>query len=184
MGTIIGRNGSNIKQIQESAGVRLVAQKEMLPRSTERVIVVYGSPEAVQQAVLLIGKTLIDDWQRGTNAIPYHPSSRKQTGNLPGGRRENSSEPGGSVEPLPSGNYMGGMPQSNSRAENVRDWKPRYDVNGEEIVSENISIPADMVGCIIGRGGSKITVIRTQSGARISIAKVSLAARRLPRYTS
>ncbi|KAG9589757.1 hypothetical protein KCU97_g7780, partial [Aureobasidium melanogenum] len=36
---------------------------------------------------------------------------------------------------------------------------------------QNISIPADMVGCIIGRGGSKISEIRKSSGARISIAK-------------
>jgi heterogeneous nuclear rnp K-like protein 2 len=43
--------------------------------------------------------------------------------------------------------------------------------DGEEIQTQNISIPADMVGCIIGRGGSKISDIRKSSGARISIAK-------------
>jgi heterogeneous nuclear rnp K-like protein 2 len=37
--------------------------------------------------------------------------------------------------------------------------------------TQNISIPSDMVGCIIGRGGSKISEIRKTSGARISIAK-------------
>lgn len=39
--------------------------------------------------------------------------------------------------------------------------------------TQNISIPADMVGCIIGKGGSKITEIRRLSGSRISIAKVA-----------
>jgi heterogeneous nuclear rnp K-like protein 2 len=43
--------------------------------------------------------------------------------------------------------------------------------DGEDIQTQNISIPADMVGCIIGRGGSKISEIRKSSGARISIAK-------------
>ena len=43
--------------------------------------------------------------------------------------------------------------------------------DGEELQTQNISIPADMVGCIIGRGGSKISEIRKSSGARISIAK-------------
>jgi heterogeneous nuclear rnp K-like protein 2 len=49
--------------------------------------------------------------------------------------------------------------------------------------TQNISIPSDMVGCIMyvlpidfadnsGRGGSKITEIRRLSGSRISIAKV------------
>ena len=37
--------------------------------------------------------------------------------------------------------------------------------------TQNISIPSDMVGCIIGRGGSKITEIRRLSGSKISIAK-------------
>jgi heterogeneous nuclear rnp K-like protein 2 len=48
---------------------------------------------------------------------------------------------------------------------------PTHDENGEEILTQNISIPADMVGCIIGRAGSKISEIRKSSGARISIAK-------------
>ena len=38
--------------------------------------------------------------------------------------------------------------------------------------TQNISIPSDMVGCIIGRAGSKITEIRRLSGSKISIAKV------------
>jgi hypothetical protein len=37
MGTIIGRQGLKIKQIQDYSGVRMVAQKEMLPQSTERI---------------------------------------------------------------------------------------------------------------------------------------------------
>ncbi|KZW00674.1 hypothetical protein EXIGLDRAFT_695180 [Exidia glandulosa HHB12029] len=37
--------------------------------------------------------------------------------------------------------------------------------------SLNISIPRDMVGCIIGRQGTKITEIRRLSGSKISIAK-------------
>ena len=51
---------------------------------------------------------------------------------------------------------------------------PTHDENGEEIQTQNISIPADMVGCIIGRAGSKISEIRKSSGARISIAKVCM----------
>ena len=48
---------------------------------------------------------------------------------------------------------------------------PAQAVDGDLRV-QNISIPSDMVGCIIGKGGSKITEIRRISGSRISIAKV------------
>jgi heterogeneous nuclear rnp K-like protein 2 len=40
------------------------------------------------------------------------------------------------------------------------------------VCTQHISIPSDMVGCIIGKGGSKISEIRQLSGSRISIAKI------------
>ncbi|KAG4220683.1 hypothetical protein PC116_g30838, partial [Phytophthora cactorum] len=43
MGTIIGRAGLKIKHIQDVSGVRMVAQKEMLPQSTERIVEVQGT---------------------------------------------------------------------------------------------------------------------------------------------
>lgn len=46
-------------------------------------------------------------------------------------------------------------------------------IDAAHMRTQNIAIPADMVGCIIGKGGSKITEIRRLSGSRISIAKVA-----------
>jgi heterogeneous nuclear rnp K-like protein len=186
MGIIIGRQGNTIRQIQDSAGVRLVAQKGFLPQSTERQIVMYGSPEGVQQAVLQIGKYLIDEWQRGTNAVLYDPAVRtsvSSTEPISGGRT--STGPRGflgmgtgspshsmSGQPRRSGNGgFGGRSFEAAGGDYSRSEK-RYNANGEELLSENISIPAEMVGPIIGRGGSKITDIRNMSGARVSIAKV------------
>ena len=74
MGTIIGRQGLKIKHIQDMSGVRMVAQKEMLPQSTERIVEVQGTPEGIQRAVWEICKCLVDDWQRGTGTILYNPA--------------------------------------------------------------------------------------------------------------
>lgn len=49
---------------------------------------------------------------------------------------------------------------------------PAQVVEGD-VILQNISIPSDMVGCIIGKGGSKITEIRRLSGSQISIAKMT-----------
>src|SRR2546421_11857949 len=49
MGTIIGRSGLKIKHIQDVSGVRMVAQKEMLPQSTERIVEVQGTPEGIER---------------------------------------------------------------------------------------------------------------------------------------
>lgn len=173
MGTIIGRQGLKIKQIQDASGVRMVAQKEMLPQSTERIVEVQGTPEGVQKAVWEIGKCLVDDEQRGYGTVPYNPSARVQ---------------GGAAPPV-NGNGNYGIPRSFNRTGNGADFTgaaspyqsrrvgpgdaelPPAVEDGEDIQTQNISIPADMVGCIIGRGGSKISEIRKSSGARISIAK-------------
>lgn len=175
MGTIIGRQGAKIKQIQDGSGVRMVAQKEMLPQSTERIVEVQGTPEGVQKAVWEIGRCLVDDEQRGYGTVLYSPSVRVQ------------GTPVG-APPLNGASY--GAPRSFNRTGNGADftgasqsYAPRRNgdgaglgpspavEDGEDIQTQNISIPADMVGCIIGRGGSKISEIRKSSGARISIAK-------------
>src|SRR5947209_8157585 len=98
MGTIIGRQGLKIKQIQDASGVRMVAQKEMLPQSTERIVEVQGTPEGIEKAVWEIGKCLVDDWQRGTGTVLYNPAVRVQvgaTGGLPGVSAGLSSATGG-----------------------------------------------------------------------------------------
>jgi heterogeneous nuclear rnp K-like protein 2 len=184
MGTIIGRAGLKIKHIQDVSGVRMVAQKEMLPQSTERIVEVQGTPEGIQRAVWEICKCLVDDWQRGTGTVLYNPVVRTQTGGAPplaagpgygsGGRTDF-----GGPRVTRTGNgadfSSNGGPRSYNRrpdADASTRGPPTHDENGEEIQTQNISIPADMVGCIIGRAGSKISEIRKTSGARISIAKV------------
>lgn len=185
MGTIIGRQGLKIKHIQDASGVRMVAQKEMLPQSTERIVEVQGTPEGIQRAIWEICKCLVDDWQRGTGTVLYNPVVRTQSGNGSIGTTGYSTTNGRSSEytsprVMRTGN---GSDFSNGASSGPRPFTrrsdsdaasrgpPTHDENGEEIQTQNISIPADMVGCIIGRAGSKISEIRKTSGARISIAK-------------
>ncbi|KAI9367185.1 hypothetical protein BJX61DRAFT_343001 [Aspergillus egyptiacus] len=173
MGTIIGRQGLKIKHIQDASGVRMVAQKEMLPQSTERIVEVQGTPEGIEKAVWEIGKCLIDDWQRGTGTILYNPAVRSSVGS---GSMHSNGDSYSSRPYNRTGNGADFSDQSGSygRRSNPDVGNRGYPLvteDGEEIQTQNISIPADMVGCIIGRGGTKITEIRRSSGARISIAK-------------
>ncbi|PSN68359.1 hypothetical protein BS50DRAFT_573274 [Corynespora cassiicola Philippines] len=177
MGTIIGRQGLKIKQIQDNSGVRMVAQKEMLPQSTERIVEVQGSPQGIEKAVWEIGKCLIDDHERGYGTVLYNPAVRVQPGVTGGaltnggtgsiGRSYNRTGHGADFSDAPPPAYSR---RSGSDAAS-RPPPPTHTEDGEEMQTQNISIPSDMVGCIIGRGGSKISEIRKSSGARISIAK-------------
>jgi len=172
MGTVIGRQGLKIKQIQDASGVRMVAQKEMLPQSTERIVEVTGTPEGIQKAVWEIGKCLVDDEQRGYGTVLYNPVMRAQAGagvvgngvdRFSGGRSFNRT---GSGADFADTTYNRRPP-----TDAINRPPPTHTEDGEELQTQNISIPADMVGCIIGRAGSKISEIRKSSGARISIAK-------------
>ena len=58
MGSVIGRNGLKIKAIQDSSGARMVASKDMLPQSTERIVEVQGSSESIGRAIEEIGRAL------------------------------------------------------------------------------------------------------------------------------
>lgn len=159
--------------------MRMVAQKEMLPQSTERIVEVQGSPEGIDKAIWEIGKCLIDDWQRGTGTVLYNPAVRASVGSGTVNQSMGNGNGNGGYGSRPfnrTGNgadfsdQSGGYRRRSSSDAGNRGY-PLVTEDGEEIQTQNISIPADMVGCIIGRGGTKITEIRRSSGARISIAK-------------
>nr|GAT54907.1 KH domain RNA-binding protein [Mycena chlorophos] len=149
MGTVIGRNGLKIKAIQDASGTRMVASKDMLPQSTERIVEVQGSPEAIGHAIEEIGKCLLEDWERGLGTVLFHPG----TGEERSSTRRSTNGRSASISSPP-------MPQSPGLAQPSNNLR-----------TQNISIPSDMVGCIIGRSGTKITEIRRLSGSKISIAK-------------
>ncbi|KAK8050600.1 hypothetical protein PG994_012330 [Apiospora phragmitis] len=174
MGTIIGRQGLKIKHIQDVSGVRMVAQKEMLPQSTERIVEVQELPRGSSKPSgksanvwLMIGSVVLAPcciilWSAPNQAL-WCCSSRDY-----GGPRVTRTGNGADFS------NGGGRPYRRSDSDagtRDRQGPPTHDENGEEIQTQNISIPADMVGCIIGRAGTKISEIRKTSGARISIAK-------------
>lgn len=169
MGTIIGRQGLKIKHIQDVSGVRMVAQKEMLPQSTERIVEVTGNAEGIRAAVWEIGKCLIDDYQRGTGTVLYNPI-RNIGGN--GSDSRGGSDRSRSYARTGNGADFSENPPRGFRERTSPSTAAAAAAGGDEdMQTQNISIPADMVGCIIGKGGAKISEIRRSSGARISIAK-------------
>ncbi|KIM85316.1 hypothetical protein PILCRDRAFT_817319 [Piloderma croceum F 1598] len=170
MGTIIGRNGLKIKAIQDGSGARMVASKDMLPQSTERIVEVQGSPDAIGRAIEEIGKCLLEDWERGLGTVLFHPGTGEDRGGS-GGRRGGANGY--------SGGYGGGRRANGDARGRASSPPPSPPADGSStspaqptnLRTQNISIPSDMVGCIIGRSGTKITEIRRLSGSKISIAK-------------
>ncbi|KAM6498191.1 hypothetical protein JOM56_006139 [Amanita muscaria] len=171
MGTIIGRQGLKIKAIQDSSGARMIAAKDMLPQSTERIVDVQGSPESIGHAIEEIGKCLLEDWERGLGTVLFNPTLTHD--DRGGNRRASHGYAGG------GSSYNGGSRRTNGDTNRSHKSPPASPLGSptsqsqspSNLRTQNISIPSDMVGCIIGRNGTKITEIRRLSGSKISIAK-------------
>ena len=163
MGSVIGRNGNKIKSIQDASGARMVASKEMLPQSTERVVEVQGTADAIIRAIKEIGTCLLEDWERGAGTVLFHPTAsddrQSKRNSVPGARNGDHRKPNGDAGHRREDRESPSSPISPQQTQqaNVR--------------TQTISIPSDMVGCIIGKNGTKITEIRRLSRSKISIAK-------------
>lgn len=124
----------------------------MLPGSTERVLSVAGVADAIHIATYYIGNILIEAQERmpsaGTAMSSYRPSNRSTTRSTP--------YVGSSYVPGYSNPYVQTAP-------------PAPGNPPPQIQTQQIYIPNDLVGCIIGKGGSKINEIRHMSASQIKI---------------
>ncbi|KIJ26439.1 hypothetical protein M422DRAFT_232799 [Sphaerobolus stellatus SS14] len=151
MGSVIGKGGAKIKEIQDASGARLNASEGMLPGSTERVLSVAGVADAIHIATYYIGNILIEANERMPSTVnsSYRPSNRM-------------------ARPPPMmGTPSGYPPYSNPY---TYPHQPAHPHNPpQQLQTQQIYIPNDLVGCIIGKGGSKINEIRHMSASQIKI---------------
>ncbi|KAI9002879.1 hypothetical protein DFJ74DRAFT_613332 [Hyaloraphidium curvatum] len=198
MGSVIGKGGSKIKEIQEKSGARLVAGKDMLPQSTERTIDVTGSPSPqIPAAVKLILQAILDDLRRGGRErwmvvqgglVLYQPGGRAS---LPGEGRTERRDSGG-VSGGQAGNegrrrsdYADRDRRAANEGQQSRSQGGKaseVDVDADEQV-QTLTVPSDLVGCIIGRGGVQIAGIRRESQARITISREPVGSARERLFT-
>ncbi|TVY43478.1 RNA-binding protein [Lachnellula occidentalis] len=226
IGSIIGKGGVRIREIQEASGARLNASDACLPLSTERSLVVLGVADAVHIATYYVGSTLFEQLSErfgGPAASAYASRSGGPAGVVPGGMqvvpyvpqpaggnyghpenhrrpdRGNHNTPGqaygqpypqggqpaqqpqvpmhyGGSPALGAGGYGGVGPQQPHQAGQAgpasHAGPPAQPMQGlvpGQPLTQQIFIPNDMVGAIIGKGGAKINEIRQLSGSVIKI---------------
>ncbi|XP_067595818.1 poly(rC)-binding protein 3 isoform X11 [Pseudorca crassidens] len=166
-GSLIGKGGSKIKEIRESTGAQVQVAGDMLPNSTERAVTISGTPDAIIQCVKQICVVMLEAYTiQGQYAIPHpdltklHQLAMQQTPFPPLGQT-NPAFPG---EKLPL--------HSSEEAQNLMGQSSGLDASTPASTHE-LTIPNDLIGCIIGRQGTKINEIRQMSGAQIKIANAT-----------
>uniref|UniRef100_A0A8C4DVF0 Poly(rC) binding protein 4 n=1 Tax=Dicentrarchus labrax TaxID=13489 RepID=A0A8C4DVF0_DICLA len=193
-GSLIGKGGSKIKEIRETTGAQVQVAGDLLPNSTEREVTISGNQDAIIQCVKLICTVILESPPKGAT-IPYRPSPTPGTVLLAGNQVFEASDFGS--HPLFSVAQGGvdlqqtyavqshyGIPHSelaklhqlsmhqqglapiNQSATQVLPGG--VDANSQT-TSQELLIPNDLIGSIIGRQGTKINEIRQVSGAQIKI---------------
>ncbi|PWN99059.1 hypothetical protein FA09DRAFT_325026 [Tilletiopsis washingtonensis] len=177
MGSVIGKQGTKIKEIQEASGARLTAGEAMLPGSTERVLSISGVADAVHIAVYYVGTILLEHPDRNANNMTYRPTGGASSavasvpprGNAPYGGAPGAGSPNAGAQ----GGYAYGAQAAPMAGPGAGGpGMPQYGANqalppGSQ--TQQIFIPNDLVGCIIGKGGQKINEIRQMSASHIKI---------------
>ncbi|EJU05571.1 hypothetical protein DACRYDRAFT_20011 [Dacryopinax primogenitus] len=145
MGTLIGKAGSKIKEIQEASGAKLHASEGLLPGSTERVLNVSGVADAIHIATYYVGNSLLNSHPSYSSTHASYKQQRRPMASTtyypPNTPVSNYGYPGPAAAPAP--------------------------VSLQQ--TQNFYIPNDLVGSIIGKGGAKINEIRHVSGCQIKI---------------
>ena len=124
---------------------------------------VQGGVEAIKTAVLEIGRCLLEDWERGQGTVQYHPGAAGDAGVLAGGLgAQTVTGPTGGIRRSSLAAGLGVVPATGvgerrpSRAslslgagESRRVSETLPPANDPNLRTQNISIPSDMVGCIM-----------------------------------
>ncbi|XP_035746153.1 poly(rC)-binding protein 3 isoform X3 [Egretta garzetta] len=201
-GSLIGKGGSKIKEIRESTGAQVQVAGDMLPNSTERAVTISGTPEAIIQCVKQICVVMLEDactcehrdlcpqesllcrkpgatqavsgslptaayTIQGQYAIP-HPDQLTKLHQL--AMQQTPFTPLGQTTPAFPGEKL--PLHSSEEAQNLMGQSSGLDASPPASTHE-LTIPNDLIGCIIGRQGTKINEIRQMSGAQIKIANAT-----------
>ncbi|XP_021255994.1 poly(rC)-binding protein 3 isoform X8 [Numida meleagris] len=167
-GSLIGKGGSKIKEIRESTGAQVQVAGDMLPNSTERAVTISGTPDAIIQCVKQICVVMLEAYTiQGQYAIP-HPDQLTKLHQL--AMQQTPFTPLGQTTPAFPGEKL--PLHSSEEAQNLMGQSSGLDASPPASTHE-LTIPNDLIGCIIGRQGTKINEIRQMSGAQIKIANAT-----------
>ncbi|XP_077339965.1 poly(rC)-binding protein 2 isoform X6 [Lithobates pipiens] len=169
-GSLIGKGGCKIKEIRESTGAQVQVAGDMLPNSTERAITIAGIPQSIIDCVKQICVVMLESPPKGVT-IPYRPKPSSSPVIFAGGQAYTIQGQYAIPQPDLTKLHQLAMQQSHfpmSHSGNT-GFSGGIDASAQT-TSHELTIPNDLIGCIIGRQGAKINEIRQMSGAQIKIA--------------
>ncbi|XP_039602768.1 poly(rC)-binding protein 2 isoform X4 [Polypterus senegalus] len=168
-GSLIGKGGCKIKEIRESTGAQVQVAGDMLPNSTERAITIAGTPQSIIECVKQICVVMLESPPKGVT-IPYRPKPSGSPVIFAGGQAYTIQGQYAIPHPDLTKLHQLAMQQNPfPLTPGSTGFTAGMDASAQTS-SHELTIPNDLIGCIIGRQGAKINEIRQMSGAQIKIA--------------
>lgn len=185
-GSLIGRAGAKIKEIRELTGAAIQVAPDVLPNSTERVVTISGNVESLKSCAYQICLIMVESPPKGYT-IPYRPKPALNPMLLAAASAGQAAAayniPGQfalSAHPDVNRLFVANNPLAaafNPTAANLRAAATGQAAaalsavaSQSQLGSHEMVIPNGLIGCVIGKGGSKINEIRQLSGATIKIS--------------
>ncbi|XP_021099404.1 poly(rC)-binding protein 2-like isoform X2 [Heterocephalus glaber] len=180
--SLIGKGGCKIKEIRECTGAQVQVAGDTLLNSTERAITIAGIPQSIIECVKQICVVMLESPPKGVT-IPYRPKPSSSPVTFAGGQAYTVQGQYAIPQPDLTKLHQLAMQQSHfpmthgntgfsgieSSSPEVKGYWAGLDTSAQT-TSHELTIPNDLIGCIIGRQGAKINEIRQMSGAQIKIA--------------
>jgi polyribonucleotide nucleotidyltransferase len=184
VGAIIGKAGAVIKQTQSDTGCKIQISQECLANSTDKTVTVSGPKDSVDQAsVDILGQLAESPLRPGVKQSQYVPGAVNAAmgagmgGGMGGlgmhgaiGGGYGNMGMGGGLGALPNQGQFGQAPLYGAGQSQFAGQMGQMSVNTQPTSTQKIAIPTVTAGCVIGKHGSTIKDIRSQSGTVVSIA--------------
>lgn len=185
-GSLIGRGGAKIKEIREQTGAMIQIGADVLPNSSERVVTISGTVESLRNCANQICTIMIESPPKGFT-IPYRPKPALNPMLLAAAASSQAAAaynlPGQFALPThPDVNRLfvanSTMAAFAPTPANLRAAAATGQAAAAAAAAASLSasqphemvIPNGLIGCVIGKAGSKINEIRQLSGATIKIS--------------
>ncbi|XP_050434459.1 poly(rC)-binding protein 3-like [Adelges cooleyi] len=187
-GSLIGKGGVKIREIREASGAMVNVASDLLANSTERTVSISGTAEAITEAIHQICVVMLETPGRGPT-VAYRPIVTQpgpvvlcggQAYTLQGslaipavGDQSATSSALNTIASI-APNLIAGSGLDPSVLAALAGSQLRGggvgSKNTQQHITHEMAIPNDIIGCIIGKGGTKIAEIRRISGAMIRIS--------------
>lgn len=175
-GCVIGKAGGKLRDMRQDFGVEVKVYASCCPMSTDRIVRVMGAVKKVVKCLIYIVEMLRTWPPKGYNnpydPLNYDPNVVREYGGYAdeGGRFGGGRFGGRDRGPRSFVEERGGTAAGGRGPAGYPVGPARAGAAAGPVTTQQVSIPADLAGIVIGKAGQRIKQVRLDSGADVELS--------------